>query len=185
MVQKCVMMNLDVLGGLKTFNCFQIPKNVICHTLEHQFLTFVNFASIMIVRDNLYFGMNSQKMGRWSYARTLIRYNLNVKRVSEWYSFIDRLMAPSESVTQVQYIRGESKTKNCATQGIHAIQTVWSYSISCWKSEIYVILLRFNNLKVTRLIIMSTKTASGPLGNKNYFLIKNIFSIKWRSFTWD
>ena len=56
------MMNLDVLGGLKTFNCFQIPKNAICHTLEHHFSTFVNFANIMLVRDNLYFEMNFQKM---------------------------------------------------------------------------------------------------------------------------
>ena len=62
MVQKCVMMNLDVLGGLKTFNCFQIPTKVICHTLEYHFSTFVNFANIMLVRDNLYFEMNFQKM---------------------------------------------------------------------------------------------------------------------------
>ena len=56
------MMNLDVLGGLKTFNCFQIPTKVICHTLGHHFSTIVNFAYIMLVRDNLKFEMNFQKM---------------------------------------------------------------------------------------------------------------------------
>ena len=56
------MMNLDVLGGLKTFNCFQIPTKVICHTLEHHFSIFVNLAYIMLVRDNLKFEMNLQKM---------------------------------------------------------------------------------------------------------------------------
>ena len=56
------MMNLDVLGGLKTFNCFQIPTKVICHTLGHHFSTIVNFAYVMLVRDNLKFEMNFQKM---------------------------------------------------------------------------------------------------------------------------
>ena len=56
------MMNLDVLGGFKTFDCFQIPTKVIYHTLEHHFSTIVNFAYIMLVRDNLKFEMNFRKM---------------------------------------------------------------------------------------------------------------------------
>ena len=47
---------------LENFQLFSNSENVICHTLEHHFSTFVNFANIMLVRDNLYFEMNFQKM---------------------------------------------------------------------------------------------------------------------------